>query len=448
MSDHASNNAIQTSGSAFERLFKLKAHNTDIKTEVIAGFTTFLTMVYIIFVNPQILSNAGMDTQAVFVVTCLIAALGSICMGLFTNLPIALAPAMGLNAFFAYVVVIGMKHPWQVGMGAVFWGAVGFFLLTVFNVRYWMIANIPACLRSGISCGIGLLIALLGLHNAGIVIANPATMVSVGNLTSLQCILGALGFFIIIVLSARRIHAAVLIAIVVTTLLGLLFGDVKFSGSIVSMPPSIMPIFGQLHLMDSLSIGLSGVIFSFMLVNLFDSSGTLLGVTDKAGLVDEKGHFPKMKQALYVDSLGSVAGAFAGTSSVTAYIESSAGVSVGGRTGLTAIVVGLLFFLAMFLAPLAAMVPGYAAAGALIYVGVLMTSSLVKVDWGDLTEATPAFITAVMMPFSFSITEGIATGFITYCVIKACSGRWKDLNPAVVVVAALFLLKFIFVDAH
>ena len=430
-----------------EKLFKLKAHGTNPKKELVAGITTFLTMVYIIFVNPQILSNAGMDTQAVFVTTCLIAAVGSILMGLFANLPIALAPAMGLNAFFAFVVVVGMGYSWQIGMGTIFWGAVGLLLLTVFRVRYWLISNIPDSLRIGITSGIGLLIALLGLHNAGIVVASPATMVTVGDLASLPCALGALGFFLIVILAARGVYSAVLISMIVTTTLGVLFGDVKFQG-LVSLPPSVMPVFGQLELVNSLDIGLAGIIFSFMLVNLFDSSGTLIGVTNKAGLADEKGRFPNMQKALYVDSISSVGGAFMGTSSVTAFIESSAGVSVGGRTGLTAIVVGILFLLAIFFSPLAAMVPAYAAAGALIYVGVLMTADLAKVKWSDLTEAAPTFITTIMMPFSFSITEGIATGFISYCVLKAGTGRWKELNPCVVAVALLFLIKFIWVDAH
>ncbi|MGL4546332.1 MAG: NCS2 family permease [Plesiomonas sp.] len=430
-----------------EKLFKLKAHGTNPKKELVAGITTFLTMVYIIFVNPQILSNAGMDTQAVFVTTCLIAAVGSILMGLFANLPIALAPAMGLNAFFAFVVVVGMGYSWQIGMGTIFWGAVGLLLLTVFRVRYWLISNIPVSLRIGITSGIGLLIALLGLHNAGIVVASPATMVTVGDLASLPCALGALGFFLIVILAARGVYSAVLISMIVTTTLGVLFGDVKFQG-LVSLPPSVMPVFGQLELVNSLDIGLAGIIFSFMLVNLFDSSGTLIGVTNKAGLADEKGRFPNMQKALYVDSISSVGGAFMGTSSVTAFIESSAGVSVGGRTGLTAIVVGILFLLAIFFSPLAAMVPAYAAAGALIYVGVLMTADLAKVKWSDLTEAAPTFITTIMMPFSFSITEGIATGFISYCVLKAGTGRWKELNPCVVAVALLFLIKFIWVDAH
>lgn len=438
----------QASGQGMlERVFKLREHGTTARTEVIAGFTTFLTMVYIVFVNPQILGVAGMDTSAVFVTTCLIAAFGSILMGLFANLPVALAPAMGLNAFFAFVVVQAMGLPWQVGMGAIFWGAVGLLLLTIFRVRYWMIANIPVSLRVGITSGIGLFIGMMGLKNAGVIVANPETLVSIGNLTSHSVLLGVLGFFIIAILASRYIHAAVLVSIIVTTLLGWMMGDVHYNG-IVSAPPSVTSVVGHVDLAGSFNLGLAGVIFSFMLVNLFDSSGTLIGVTDKAGLADEKGKFPRMKQALFVDSISSVTGAFVGTSSVTAYIESSSGVSVGGRTGLTAVVVGILFLLVIFLSPLAGMVPPYAAAGALIYVGVLMTSSLARVNWQDLTESVPAFITAVMMPFSFSITEGIALGFISYCVMKIGTGRLRDLSPCVVIVALLFVLKIVFIDAH
>lgn len=438
----------QASGQGMlERVFKLREHGTTARTEVIAGFTTFLTMVYIVFVNPQILGVAGMDTSAVFVTTCLIAAFGSILMGLFANLPVALAPAMGLNAFFAFVVVQAMGLPWQVGMGAIFWGAVGLLLLTIFRVRYWMIANIPVSLRVGITSGIGLFIGMMGLKNAGVIVANPETLVSIGNLTSHSVLLGVLGFFIIAILASRNIHAAVLVSIIVTTLLGWMMGDVHYNG-IVSAPPSVTSVVGHVDLAGSFNLGLAGVIFSFMLVNLFDSSGTLIGVTDKAGLADEKGKFPRMKQALFVDSISSVTGAFVGTSSVTAYIESSSGVSVGGRTGLTAVVVGILFLLVIFLSPLAGMVPPYEAAGALIYVGVLMTSSLARVNWQDLTESVPAFITAVMMPFSFSITEGIALGFISYCVMKIGTGRLRDLSPCVVIVALLFVLKIVFIDAH
>lgn len=417
---------VSNESGTLSRLFKLPQHGTTVRTELIAGMTTFLTMVYIVFVNPQILGAAQMDPKVVFVTTCLIAGIGSIAMGIFANLPVALAPAMGLNAFFAFVVVGAMCISWQTGMGAIFWGAVGLFLLTLFRIRYWMISNIPLSLRIGITSGIGLFIALMGLKNTGVIVANKDTLVMIGDLSSHGVLLGILGFFIITVLSSRHFHAAVLVSIVVTSCCGLFFGDVHFSGA--------------------LTLELAGIIFSFMLINLFDSSGTLIGVTDKAGLIDGNGKFPNMNKALYVDSVSSVAGAFIGTSSVTAYIESTSGVAVGGRTGLTAVVVGVMFLLVMFFSPLVAIVPPYATAGALIFVGVLMTSSLARVNWDDFTESVPAFITTVMMPFTFSITEGIALGFMSYCIMKVCTGRWRDLNLCVVVVAALFALKIILVD--
>jgi AGZA family xanthine/uracil permease-like MFS transporter len=436
---------VSNESGTLSRLFKLPQHGTTVRTELIAGMTTFLTMVYIVFVNPQILGAAQMDPKVVFVTTCLIAGIGSIAMGIFANLPVALAPAMGLNAFFAFVVVGAMGISWQTGMGAIFWGAIGLFLLTLFRIRYWMISNIPLSLRIGITSGIGLFIALMGLKNTGVIVANKDTLVMIGDLSSHGVLLGILGFFIITVLSSRHFHAAVLVSIVVTSCCGLFFGDVHFSG-VYSIPPDISGVIGEVDLSGALTLELAGIIFSFMLINLFDSSGTLIGVTDKAGLIDSNGQFPNMNKALYVDSVSSVAGAFIGTSSVTAYIESTSGVAVGGRTGLTAVVVGVMFLLVMFFSPLVAMVPPYATAGALIFVGVLMTSSLARVNWDDFTESVPAFITTVMMPFTFSITEGIALGFMSYCIMKVCTGRWRDLNLCVVVVAALFALKIILVD--
>ncbi|KUV52142.1 adenine permease PurP [Escherichia coli] len=436
---------VSNESGTLSRVFKLPQHGTTVRTELIAGMTTFLTMVYIVFVNPQILGAAQMDPKVVFVTTCLIAGIGSIAMGIFANLPVALAPAMGLNAFFAFVVVGAMGISWQTGMGAIFWGAIGLFLLTLFRIRYWMISNIPLSLRIGITSGIGLFIALMGLKNTGVIVANKDTLVMIGDLSSHGVLLGILGFFIITVLSSRHFHAAVLVSIVVTSCCGLFFGDVHFSG-VYSIPPDISGVIGEVDLSGALTLELAGIIFSFMLINLFDSSGTLIGVTDKAGLIDSNGKFPNMNKALYVDSVSSVAGAFIGTSSVTAYIESTSGVAVGGRTGLTAVVVGVMFLLVMFFSPLVAMVPPYATAGALIFVGVLMTSSLARVNWDDFTESVPAFITTVMMPFTFSITEGIALGFMSYCIMKVCTGRWRDLNLCVVVVAALFALKIILVD--
>lgn len=431
--------------SFLQQFFKLKEKGTSSKTEIIAGITTFFTMVYIVFVNPSVLGDAGMDKQVVFVTTCLIAGFGTIAMGLFSNLPIALAPAMGLNAFFAYVVVGKLGYSWQVGMGSIFWGSVGLLLLTLFQIRYWLMASIPLGLRVGIGAGIGFFIALIGFKNMGLVVANQATLVALGDLHSPQVLLGILGFFIIVVLAARNIYSGVLISIAIVTALALYFDESVMFHGIVSMPPALTQVVGQVDIAGALDTALIGIIFSFLLVNLFDSSGTLLGVTDKAGFSDEKGRFPKMKQALYVDSASAVVGSYIGTSAISTYIESGAGVSVGGRTGMTAVVVGLLFLLTIFFSPLAGMVPAYATAGALVYVGILMASSLIKVQWDDLTEATPAFITAAMMPFTYSITEGIAFGFISYCVMKLGTGRWREVNAPVWVVSLLFLIKFIWV---
>lgn len=428
-----------------ERLFQLSEKGSNAKTEIVAGVTTFFTMVYIVFVNPSILGVAGMDTQVVFVTTCLIAAFGTIAMGLFSNLPIALAPAMGLNAFFAFVVVQKLGYSWQVGMGAIFLGSVGLFLLTVFQIRYWFMSAIPLGLRVGIGAGIGLFIALIGFKNMGLVVANPATLVALGDLHDPKVLMGILGFFIIVVLAAKSFHSGVLISIAVITTLALIFDPAVSFNGVMSMPPSLDAVVGQVDIADALDVGLLGIIFSFMLVNLFDSSGTLIAVTTKAGFADKQGRFPRMKQALLVDSTAAMAGSFMGTSAISTYIESGSGVSVGGRTGLTAVTVGILFLLTIFFSPLAGVVPAYATAGALVFVGILMASSLIEVKWDDLTEATPAFITTAMMPFTYSITEGIAFGFISYCVMKTCTGRWKEINPSVAVVSLLFIAKFVWV---
>ena len=428
-----------------EKLFALKEKGSNAKTEVIAGITTFFTMVYIVFVNPSILGIAGMDTQVVFVTTCLIAAFGTIAMGLFSNLPISLAPAMGLNAFFAFVVVQKLGYSWQVGMGAIFLGSIGLFLLTLLKIRYWFMASIPHGLRVGIGAGIGLFIALIGFKNMGIVVPNADTLVALGDLHDPKVLLGVLGFFVIVILSAKGIHSGVLISIALITGLALIFDPTVAFHGIVSMPPSLDSVVGQVDVAGAFDLGLFGIIFSFLLVNLFDSSGTLIAVTTKAGFADKQGRFPRMKQALFVDSTAAMAGSLMGTSAVSTYIESGSGVSVGGRTGLTAVVIGVLFLLTIFFSPLASVVPAYATAGALVFVGILMASSLIEVKWDDLTEATPAFITTAMMPFTYSITEGIAFGFISYCVMKACTGRFKEINPSVAVVSILFLIKFVWV---
>ena len=392
-----------------EKLFKLSEHNTSVRTELLAGVTTFLTMAYIIFVNPSILAQTGMDQGAVFVATCLAAAFGCFIMGLYANYPVAQAPGMGLNAFFTFGVVMGMGYSWQVALGAVFLSGIAFLILSMFKVREWIVNSIPNSLRIGIGAGIGLFLALIAVKNAGIVVANPATIVGLGDLTSLQPALAVLGFFLIIAMSHKNIKGAVLYSILIITALGLAFGDVKFTG-VMAMPPSLAPTFMQLDLTSgfttaegAFNVAMLSVVFAFLFVILFDTSGTLIAVADKAGMLDKQGRLPRLGKALMSDAVSTVAGAVLGTSSTTSYIESASGVAAGGRTGMTAVTVGALFLLALFLSPLAGMVPAYATAGALFYVAILMMSSLAKVDWDDLTEAAPVAVVTLMMPLSFSI---------------------------------------------
>ena len=432
----------ETKPDLLERIFKLKQHGTTVKTEALAGATTFLTMCYVLFVVPEMLSAAGMDRGALFVATCLVAGLSCIVMGLYANWPVGLAPGMGLNAFFAYAVVLGMGYSWEQAMGAVFWGGIGFMLLSIFKVREWIINSIPKGLRIGITAGIGLFLALIGLKSSGIVVANPGTIVGLGDITSFAPVMASLSLFLILSLSFRKIKSAVLIAIAVVTAIALAFGDVQFTG-IASMPPSIMPIFGKLDIMGSLNPDMIGVIVAFMFVNLFDTTGTLIAVGDKAGLADENGKMENMSKAMITDGTSSWVGAIMGAPTVTTYVESASGVAVGGRTGLTAVFIGLLFLLSLFLSPLAGMVPGYATAGALMYVAVLMTGSLGSMDWSDLTEAGPVVITTIMMPLSFSIANGIALGFIAYPVIKLLAGRVKEVSVSVWALAIMFALKFV-----
>ncbi|HDY5486176.1 TPA: NCS2 family permease [Pseudomonas aeruginosa] len=429
-----------------EKLFQLKAHNTTVRTEILAGITTFLTMAYILFVNPSILGETGMDKGAVFVATCLAAAIGSTIMGLIANYPIALAPGMGLNAFFTYTVVLHMGHSWQVALGAVFISATMFFLLSIFRIREWIINSIPLPLRSAIAAGIGLFLALIALQNAGIVVDNPATLIGMGDLTKPAPILATLGFILIVALEARSVTGAVLIGILVVTAIAILLGVTQFGG-VVSMPPSLAPTFLQLDIKGALDIGLVSVIFAFLFVDLFDNSGTLIGVAKRAGLMGKDGHMPKMGRALIADSTAAMGGSLLGTSTTTSYIESAAGVSAGGRTGLTAIVVAILFLLALFFAPLAGSVPAFATAPALLFVAVLMASGLAEFDWEDITVAAPVVVTALAMPFTYSIATGIAFGFISWTAIKVLSGRWRELNPALVILSVLFVIKLGFFNA-
>ncbi|QDQ28552.1 NCS2 family permease [Chitinimonas arctica] len=424
-----------------EALFKLREHGTDVKTEVIAGITTFLTMAYIIIVNPAILSETGMDFHAVFVATCIAAALGSAVMGLVANYPIALAPGMGLNAYFTFSVVKGMGVSWQVALGAVFLSGVIFLVVSLFKVREAIVNAIPHSLKLSISAGVGMFLAIIALKNAGVVVAHPATLVTLGNMHDPKVLLAILGFLLIVALEYRRVTGGVIIGILTVTVLAILSGLQTFNG-VFSAPPSITPTLMQMDLQGAMSAGLLGVVFVFFFVDLFDTTGTLIGVSHRAGLLDRDGKLPRLKRALLADSTAIVAGAALGTSSCTAYIESAAGTAVGGRTGLTAVVVAILFLAALFLSPLASAVPAYATAPALCYVAVLMARGLAEINWDDLTEAAPAVITALAMPFTFSIADGIAFGFISYTGLKLLSGRFRDLTPAVVVIAALWIMKF------
>ena len=426
-----------------EKLFQLKENGTDVRTEIIAGLTTFLTMAYVIFVNPAILADAGMDKGAVFVATCIAAAIGCFIMGFVANFPIAQAPGMGLNAFFTYTVVLGMGYTWQVALAAVFMSGVLFILLSLFKIRELIINSIPLSLRTGISAGIGLFLAFIALKNSGIVVDNPATLVSMGHINSFPAAMGALAFFLTIALVHRGYKAAVMIAILAVTAISLLFGDVQYAG-IMSMPPSIAPTFLQLDFSSAFELSMLTVVFAFLFVDLFDTAGTLVGVSQKAGIMDKDGNIPRLNKALLADSTATSVGALLGTSNTTSYIESVAGVAAGGRTGLTAVVVGVLFLLALFFSPLAGMVPAYATAGALFYVAILMMSGLVSIDWRDLTEAAPVVVVCLLMPLTFSIADGISLGFISYAAIKLLSGKGRDVHISVWVLAALFTLKFIF----
>nr|WP_092569968.1 NCS2 family permease [Aidingimonas halophila] len=425
--------------------FKLDEHGTSVRTEVIAGITTFLTMAYIIFVNPSILSEAGVDYGAVFVATCLAAAIGCLIMGLWANYPIALAPGMGLNAFFTYGVVLGMGYSWEAALGAVFLSGVTFFLLSIFKIREWIINSIPMSLRLGIAAGIGLFLAMIALQNAGIVVDNDATLLALGDLSSPEALYALLGFFVITALAHLRVTGAVMIGILGVTVLAMLLGHNEYDG-LVSAPPSIAPTFLAMDVAGALDVAMLSVIFAFLFVDLFDTSGTLIGVAHRGGLLDKQGKLPRLGRALMADSTASMAGAALGTSTTTSYIESAAGIASGGRTGLTAVVVAILFLISLFFAPLAGSIPAYATAGALLYVAVLMAGSLAHADWEDATEAAPVLIAALAMPLTFSIAEGIALGFISYAGIKTLSGRFRDLNPAVIILAIVFILKFLFLD--
>jgi AGZA family xanthine/uracil permease-like MFS transporter len=424
-----------------DRYFRLRENGTDVRTEVIAGLTTFLTMAYIMFVNPLILADAGMDRGAVFVATCIASAIATLVMALYANYPIALAPGMGLNAYFTYGVVKGMGHSWEVALGAVFLSGVLFLLLSVTKVREWIVDAIPMSQKFAISAGIGLFLGVIALENAGIVVAHPATLVTLGDLKAPATILAVLGFIAIVALDARRVPASIILVIIALTVIGMVLGIAPWQG-IVSLPPSLAPTFLQLDIAGALDLGLVAIVFAFLFVDLFDNTGTLVGVAHRAGFIGPDGKIPRLNRALVADSSAAMAGAVLGTSTVTSYIESASGVKAGGRTGLVGVVVAALFLASLFLAPLATSVPKFATAPALLFVACIMARGLAEVDWEDVTEYAPAVVTAIAMPFTFSIAHGIAFGFITYAVVKILAGRAAEAKPAMVILALLFILKF------
>jgi len=424
-----------------EQYFQLRAHGTTVRTEIVAGFTTFLTMAYIMFVNPAILSDAGMDRGAVFVATCIGTAIGTLIMGLYANYPLALAPGMGLNAYFTYGVVKGMHYSWEVALGAVLISGVLFLILSLIKLREWIVDAIPSSLKMAISAGIGLFLGIIALRNAGIVTGSPDTLVTLGDVKAPSVILAVCGFLAIVALDAKRIPGAIIISVLAVTAIGIAIGLSPFGG-IASAPPSLAPTFLQLDLKGALDAGLIAIIFAFFFVDLFDNTGTLVGVAHRAGLITKDGKIPRLSRVFIADSTATICGSLLGTTTVTSYIESAAGVRAGGRTGLVGVVVAILFLLSLFFSPLAGSVASYATAPALLYVACLMTRGLAEIDWEDPTEYAPAVITAIAMPLTYSIATGIAFGFIAYAAVKLLAGRWAQVSPALAILALLFLVRF------
>jgi len=422
--------------------FRLKEKKTNLQTEIIAGITTFMTMAYIIFVNPNILSVTGMDHGAVMTATALSAGLATILMGLVTNYPFALASGMGLNAFFAFV--IAPIAGWEVALGAVFISGIVFFVLAVFRIIDVIDAAVPVSLKRAISAGIGLFIAFIGLQNAGIIRANEATQVSLGDFSQPGVRLALIGLAVIAILMSRRIKGAILLGILITAVIGMFMGITPLPsglGDIIGRPQSLAPIIGKLDIKGALGLGFM-VIFAFVFVDVFDTMGTLMGTAARAGFLDEKGRLPQIRNAMLVDAVGTAGGAFLGTSTVTTYVESTAGISEGGRTGLTSIVTGVLFLLALFLSPLAGLIPSQATAPALVIVGVLMAGGVTGINFEDFTEALPAFLTLLFMPLAFSIADGIAIGFLSYPIVKAVAGRYREVHWFVYILAVISFIHF------
>ena len=426
-----------------DNFFQLKKNKTSITQELLAGVTTFVTMAYIVFVNPQMMSASGMDQGASFVGTCLAAALACFVMALYSNWPVSLAPGMGLNAFFTYTVVGDLGYSWEVALGAVFLAGILFFIMSITPLRQWMLESIPMNLRIAMGAGVGLFIGFIGLKNGGIISSNAVTFLSLGDFTQTETILAALGFLLICALSIRKVPGSILIGVFAVTLASSLLGLIKFNG-LVSTPPSLAPTFLKLDIIGALDLAMISIIMSFLFVNLFDTAGTLLGVASRANLIDGDGKVLNLDKALKADSSSSIFGTFFGCSPVTSYVESSAGVEAGGRTGLTTLVVGLLFLITTFFSPIAAIVPAYATAGALVYVSILMLSGLERLNWSHTSELIPALIIVVMIPLSFSIADGIALGFISYVVIKLAIGEFGKISSGAWFLTTVFLSKFIF----
>jgi AGZA family xanthine/uracil permease-like MFS transporter len=423
-----------------EKIFKLKQNKTTVRTELVAGVITFLTMSYILVVNPNILSAAGMDKSALFTATALASVLGTLFMAFIPNLPIAQAPGMGLNSFFAFSVVLGLGYSWQMALTAVFIEGIIFVILTFFNVREMIVKSIPSTIKDAIPVGIGLFITFLGLQNAGLIVRDENTMITLGSMSDPHIWVASLGLILTAVLYFKKIHGSFLIGIVAATVFALTLGLVQMpSGGLVSLPPSISPIFMKFEWGNIFTLDMLIIVFTFLFVNLFDTIGTLLGVASKIGLTDKDGSFPQIKKALFADALGTTFG----TSTVTSYVESASGVAAGGRTGLTALSTATMFFLALFLAPLFLMVPASATAPALILVGLFMITSVVRINFNDMTEALPAFLTIVMMPFAFSIAQGIVFGMLSFVLLKALSGKWKHISVTMWVIFVLFVIKLV-----
>ena len=426
-----------------ERYFEFQALGADWKTEVLAGFTTFMTMAYIVFVNPAILHETGMPLAAVTAATCLSAAVGSFLMGGLARYPIALAPGMGLNAYFTYAVVKGMGVPWQVALGAVFLSGVAFLLLTLLGVRQLILSAIPQELYAAVAAGVGLFIAFIGFRNSGIIVASPATTVTLGNLTEKSTALALFGLLLIAALLAWRVRAAMLIGILTTTLAALLTGVAKWTPQAYSLR-DLAATAGRLDIAGTLRLGLAEIVFVFLFIDLFDNIGTLVAVGKKANLFDKVGKIPRINRILFSDAMATIVGAFTGTSTVVSYIESAAGVAAGGRTGVTAIVTGLLFVLALFIAPVVGVIPAAATAPALIIVGSMMVSVVAEIEWHDPEVAIPAFLTMMTIPLTFSIANGLAFGFTAYTLLKMALGKFREVNWFVYLLTALFILRFIY----